>query len=568
MKKYGRILSFLLGIVLLLSLFASCRSGGANQPAENDTTTADPSASDPAATEPKITDIFTADQFLMVVNMINEDETGELSKGVTYRLRANIDLNEGWNGKVSANGDTVEAIPQASAAVWPGIKKFCGTLDGNGKKIRGIYMSETLESNSVMSFITELDGGTIKNLTIENSFFTATVKENAENVLIGGLVGKIGKPSVIENVTVDIDMYFPGNDSVSASGKVADPGTNALTETEFRYIGKIYRGGIIEKVKSIADFSESDAAGTVYAISTAEELETFRTKVNDSADKGKGYVFRLTADIDLNPGWNADPVIDTDSKTVTFPTAPENTWTCINFAGTFDGQGHSISGLYRDFEFGEWGDVGLLFKWLTDNAVVRNLVLTNGFFFGHKPNDATSNRIIGGLASYVNGNNVTIENVYVDVNIWDSGYNSVTMGGVVGRINDNKIGLTINNTVFAGTIGSISTSDATTYPSSSTGAQAGQLIGNANSRPSTCTNVVLCGSIYTASGTWDNIARNNGNASKVLTNIVIGKYATVEAAQTDGKITGYQGETIDMTYSSVAETIVPTSVAGFLSENP
>ncbi len=582
MQSSIRIVSVLMGILLLLSLVTACQNGTGEEPSdtttikledtsgietttENDQTTTPAPNPEDEQPEPTVISIFTAEQLLLVANMMNEDETGEATKGVIYRLAADIDLNEGWSASVEATDGKVTSIPSAPATVWPGIRKFCGTLDGNGKKISGLYLSETPENNGVVGFIRELSGGTVKNLTIENSFFGVTVEETVEKVSIGGLVGTIGEASVLENVSVGINILVRGADTITALGIVGSYAADTLTETETQFTGSIYHEDLPSKYKSVTEFSETDPEGTVYGISTAEELLAFAEKVGGSTQKGKGFVFKLTGDIDLNPGWTAAPVIDAATKNVTFPTAATQEWNCFNFAGTFDGQGHSISGLYKDREFGEWGDQGLFFKHLLDNAVVQNLVLKNGIYFGHQPNNQTSNRIIGGLASYVNGNNVTIENVYLDIHVWDSGYSSVKLGGVVGRINNEKTGLTIRNVVFAGTIGSVPTKEATTFPSTSTGAQAGQLIGDANGRPSTCANTVLCGSIFTASGTWDSIAKNNGSGSKVQTNIVIGKFESVENAQSAGKITGYNAETIDMTYNAEAGTIVPTPVAGFLT---
>ncbi len=72
------------------------------------------------------------------------------------------------------------------------------------------------------------------------------------------------------------------------------------------------------------------AAAEVLTISTLAELEAFRDSVNSGEDY-HGVTVTLTADIDLG--------------------GEENQWTPIGypskpFSGTFDGKGHTISGLY------------------------------------------------------------------------------------------------------------------------------------------------------------------------------------------------------------------------------
>ena len=143
MKKRIRVLSFLLGLILLLSHFASCQTGKVNPPVGGDPTTADPSTTDSTTTgaktpdndpsEPQVVKIYTADQLLTLANVINEQGTGEMTRGVIYRLMVDIDLNENWSAEVTMNGDVVVTVPQAPVNIWNGIKKFCGTLDGNGR---------------------------------------------------------------------------------------------------------------------------------------------------------------------------------------------------------------------------------------------------------------------------------------------------------------------------------------------------------------------------------------------------------------------------------------------------
>lgn len=126
----------------------------------------------------------------------------------------------------------------------------------------------------------------------------------------------------------------------------------------------------------------------------------------------KGKTIKLGADIVVNEG---------DAKTFE-KTEPENAWTSVNsFAGTFDGQGHSISGLYMN----TGSEVKGLFALTTKDATVKNLKLVNSYY----KYTGASNAIMGGIAGRGNG---VFENIYTDVMIRTNG---LITGGIIGQIN-------------------------------------------------------------------------------------------------------------------------------------
>ena len=73
---------------------------------------------------------------------------------------------------------------------------FKGTFDGNGKTISGLKISE--RSNSA-GLIGVLDGGTVKNVTLEVDIDVAS----KANELAAGCVGLLTNNGLIENVTVN-----------------------------------------------------------------------------------------------------------------------------------------------------------------------------------------------------------------------------------------------------------------------------------------------------------------------------------------------------------------------------
>ena len=90
---------------------------------------------------------------------------------------------------------------------------------------------------------------------------------------------------------------------------------------------------VIPGLSALAAGTVPTLSGGVYQIGTASELIWFADAVNSGSQSIKG---KLTADIQLNA-----------------PGSVANKWTPIGtqaspFRGTFDGDGHTVSGVYVD----------------------------------------------------------------------------------------------------------------------------------------------------------------------------------------------------------------------------
>ena len=212
--------------------------------------------------------------------------------------------------------------------------------------------------------------------------------------------------------------------------------------------------------------------GGCYEISSAEELYGFASLVNDVDSYFTGCA-KLTADIVVNEG-----VLTEDDSLNVADTANFVVWNPIDlFAGTFDGQGHTISGLYRDYhnlEY-EWNVVGF-FTGLGNGdedrtIVVRNLGIVGSFFRAKSHAGA----IVGAINDNKHdvwhtdiGANVLIENCSSHVRIeTESFYENV--GGIVGYVaghatirNCSAFGLVVGKTNdMGGIVGIISVEYAT-----------------------------------------------------------------------------------------------------------
>lgn len=144
---------------------------------------------------------------------------------------------------------------------------------------------------------------------------------------------------------------------------------------------------LIGTVLLLASFSFAAYSGTpktpskvdgCYQIGSAEELYGFAEMVNDGDETAAESCIKLTADIVVNENvLTGDKLNKSDSLTL---------WIPINvFYGIFDGQGHTISGLYKPDRINGY-DAGL-FKILTtrtdeDSVVVKNLTIVDSYFGG------------------------------------------------------------------------------------------------------------------------------------------------------------------------------------------
>lgn len=149
--------------------------------------------------------------------------------------------------------------------------------------------------------------------------------------------------------------------------------------------------------------TEEDA----FTISTAEELYDL-ARLSDFYDF-KDQTITLDADIVVNEGnaedWDKEP--------------PQRVWFPIQgFAGTFDGQGHTISGLYGS---GSGTPMGL-FSDTNTKCKIKNLRLVNSYFYQN------GTQGVGAITSNGSG---TFEKLYVDAIVAGNRY---YIGGLIGRV--------------------------------------------------------------------------------------------------------------------------------------
>ena len=216
-----------------------------------------------------------------------------------------------------------------------------------------------------------------------------------------------------------------------------------------------------------ADTSWYNMTGTSFMLSTAEQLAGLAAIVNGtadgmSADNFAGKTVALAAGISLN-----DPAEELGSGS--------NLWTRIgatsvnSFAGTFDGAGHTISGLYI-----ATGTSQGLFGYIGAGGVVKDLTISDssvtgttdlGFIAGSNAGTVsgitvvnstiTGTQRVGGIV----GDNTTSGIITVSANkgaeVRQSSNSDDGIGGIVGR-NAGSVALSYNNADIIRTNGSTS----------------------------------------------------------------------------------------------------------------
>lgn len=189
-----------------------------------------------------------------------------------------------------------------------------------------------------------------------------------------------------------------------------------------------------------------------FSITNETQLNEFSNFVN-GVYKNQGNFenkkVTLDADITLNENCQAGvggmygakefwPIGDSITKT--------NQW----FAGEFNGNGHSISGLYGTTP-SDYGSLGF-FAGITGNAYIHDILFKNSYYECFEFNNPAG--IIACVNQTEAGKTIKIENIYIDKDVYVSGRNDA--GGIIGKATGIKeSSISINNCAFMGTARSL-----------------------------------------------------------------------------------------------------------------
>ena len=324
-----------------------------------------------------------------------------------------------------------------------------GKVDGSSSYIGGIVgqRNGTTTNNYVLEgSVSSANGGTFATTEqFANGYVAYQINENAGNLIYYQTIGSDGIPTLDDSHAVVIASAEGGYESHF----------HELDENGFCSCGKV--------------FAEPEFNGTAYEIANAGNLYWFAKYVNSGNNSANAI---LTANIVVNTGvLDANGALNGDLDDNNF-----KVWTPIgtdsyNYEGTFDGQGHIVSGLYfhntNDDYYPNGGKyVGLIGA--CSGATIKNVGVIDSYLHGYYDvggilgysDDIASSSItncfntstiiatsscVGGIAGYNGGCAIT--------NCFNTGKvdgSSSYVGGIVGE----RDGTTTNNYVLEGSVSS------------------------------------------------------------------------------------------------------------------
>lgn len=202
--------------------------------------------------------------------------------------------------------------------------------------------------------------------------------------------------------TLDFENYWAAVDKDTPALKHFAQDSVALTGVEKEY-----------------DISWYDKTSTNFSI--ANEKQLYGLYILSASDNFDNKTIKLTSDVVLNSGTAKDWAT----------TEPENVWMPIGtlnneFAGTFDGQGHTISGLYLK-DTGKVTTYNGLFGVTDVGSRIQNLRIVNSYL--ERTGHSTHTGFVGSIAGEMRG---IVDSVYSNAIIITDGQQ---IGGIVGRLN-------------------------------------------------------------------------------------------------------------------------------------
>lgn len=353
------------------------------------------------------------------------------------------DADDVWRhgGIVGDNGGTIIGCASAATISHNNHNScaFFGAIAGsNSSTIQNclaLGATVTLSSSNGGAIVGN-NSGTLAN----NYYYNCTVAKtaNAVNVGVGSSSGapadQAGARSVHaltllagatasgESVDIDATTYYAAGTTVTLSLGSAPAGYQepflgySLNGTPFE--GNSFEmpaaDAIVTARWTVADF-ETGHAGTEadpYIIYNKDQLDQLATRVNG----GTGYsgkFIKLGADIEYDGTENNYTPIGTRSN---------------KFMGTFDGDGHTISGIRINNSSDNQGLFGYFF---TSNGIVKNITLSDC--------DITGHNYVGGIVGFNDGGTVTNCRVNDDVFIRADNKDAISHSGIVGCNDDGTV---------------------------------------------------------------------------------------------------------------------------------
>ena len=373
----------------------------------------------------------------------SESDLTQIPYGTVIELSAKADKGKRLNGYKVTFGDSSEKLIPANGFY---------TVTGRDVTIEGIFGERV---PSTIRFMEENDGAPYY-IKVEKMSDADDGACDPPVVLRSG--DQIDMDDVIRITPVDIRLTTtqPDIKYLEYTGKFGDP---EYTEWSLEVVNKLARTykvtGDVEDIDitvlpktqgkqwtSVADTSWYKSGTKDFTLTTARQLAGL-AKLCSSGTSFEGVTVKLGADISLdNTEANSGDNYGYERSWIGIGASEKN-----SFRGTFDGQGHTIRYMHRNFALGySDGRNGGLFG-VTVGAVIRNVNVESGTYTGNDGADMECSFKNGANGGSIAGNAIDtlIENCTASVKM-EKAYSA---GGIVGIAEGKTV---IRNCSFSGTI--------------------------------------------------------------------------------------------------------------------
>ncbi len=198
----------------------------------------------------------------------------------------------------------------------------------------------------------------------------------------------------------------------------------------------------------LSSFDGSGTASSPYLIQSAQDLANLAYIVTDDNDDVTGIYFKMTRDIYLNDFTvDAKGNITANGELKSWTPIGENGfWRDDDFQGIFDGDGHTIYGLYIREEEDPPLYVGLFGS--TDEAIIKNLTIKDAYIYTAKSHQSFGMGTLVGRCENSTLSNVHVEGCYGHCYGASQGCYTI-YGGLIGYATND---VTLNDCSFTGDI--------------------------------------------------------------------------------------------------------------------
>lgn len=315
------------------------------------------------------------------------------------------------------------------------------TVSGRNVTVKGIFDDRV---PSTLRFI-EQDDGAPYYITVEK-VYDADTKASVSEPLSSGSQVNMGDVIRIRAVDIRLTETQPDIKYLEYTGTFGDPEyTDRSLEVKDKVAKTYIVTGDVENVDitvspktqgkrwtTVADTSWYRQGETSFTITTARQLAGLAKLCNDGTSFD-GITIKLGSDISLdNTAANSGDYYGYERSWIGIGSSER-----YSFKGIFDGQGHTISCMHRNFAPGYCnGSNGGLFG-VTDGAVIKNVIVKGGSYVNDDGATMTCGFINGANGGSIVGTaiNTTIENCTGAITM-DKAFES---GGIAGIAEGNTI---------------------------------------------------------------------------------------------------------------------------------